>query len=1172
MSPQPTWRQQLTSTLAGPLALFGIVVLFYWKLVLTDQYTWLDTPGIASQILPWLQFQAGEWHAGRIPLWDPNSWFGQPLFGLGQPGSANPLNWLLLLVPLKNGWLRQGVLHWYFVSIHYLAALNAYALCRSLNRSRKASVVGGCVYALGGFAGSTEFPHILNSAAWTPLVFLFLLRAERGEKPWSSALLSGFFLGFGWLAGDLQTNLFVTLAAVGLWAWIFFREKRMAKLAAASVVIAFLASAFQTLPMAEYGRLSVSQNIAVDLTDSTTDSSPDVGATAAALALLGLALAWRTRQVRWLAAVGLGGLVCALGGNGLFHGALLLSIGLAPLSTFAIDLLPEAGASLWPKRVGFALAAIALVILGLAVIGFLSKVPALENRILLTALAAALAASILTGWRMQIVSARLGAAALLALILFEFASVTTYFLPNRNIPEKNQYLHQMREHSDLINYIRYLGNGSRVQYADDISYNLGDWYGIETVNTRTPSVLENVWNMRALSQRGQDFFGVRYYLGKKSANSSQVEVFQGKSGVKVFENSTAYPRAWSVHEVKTVANITQARQTFNSPAFDLKSAAILMSTAPALESCDSDDDNVEVPIHRPNYVHLKAHMTCRGMVILTDSWFPGWRATVDGAPTPILEVDGGVRGIVLDRGTHEIDMKYRPWSVFLGGAMTLFAAALVVWACGKDFAILSSVRNLVQSQNSSDARPMGTQASALWTVAGLAIVLAYFAWFAIPAYFTPLFTGDDTANLYHYWAEGWRALIRGAVIFWSTSYRPSGGVFYLGLFDLFGFHPLPFRLVSLAILCANTILMYFLTWKISQSRWVAFVASFLLAFRPDRTDVFFSTGGIFDVLAMFFYLLTLLVYVTRRESGWKWSLAVVALAVCALDSKEMAATLPLALAAYDLCCVAPKPGQWWRRLSTVTWIVAAMTVAYTLGKLHGPDSLITMEAYRPVLSWHRFTENSLAYTNALLLTHWFTSPLRLIGFWIVGSAAVFALAPRYIRWAWCCILFLPLPIAFIPLRGGCSLYLLELGWAILTAAIVAGLPEQLAARLAWKPHWRIAIPAVFVAVFCLIIGSAWKTMFNSSVPLWVPDQAATTDSIHALQSALPSVPHHSRVLFLNDPFGDKWDMKFIAALQFNDPSVEVMLKREISSQQDVNQFDYVCQSQDRLMHCTMPRH
>ncbi len=54
--------------LAGPSSLCLLVVLFYWKLVLTNQYTWMESPDVSSLVLPWLQFQAGEWHHLRFPL------------------------------------------------------------------------------------------------------------------------------------------------------------------------------------------------------------------------------------------------------------------------------------------------------------------------------------------------------------------------------------------------------------------------------------------------------------------------------------------------------------------------------------------------------------------------------------------------------------------------------------------------------------------------------------------------------------------------------------------------------------------------------------------------------------------------------------------------------------------------------------------------------------------------------------------------------------------------------------------------------------------------------------------------------------------------------------------------------------------------------------------------
>src|SRR5258708_28202815 len=108
---EPRTSARWTARLAMPGVLFAIVVLFNWKLVLTNQYTWLEGSDIATQVLPWFQFQAGEWHHGRFPLWDPSSWMGQPLIGQALPAAAYPLNWLLFLMPLKHGWMRQDVLH-----------------------------------------------------------------------------------------------------------------------------------------------------------------------------------------------------------------------------------------------------------------------------------------------------------------------------------------------------------------------------------------------------------------------------------------------------------------------------------------------------------------------------------------------------------------------------------------------------------------------------------------------------------------------------------------------------------------------------------------------------------------------------------------------------------------------------------------------------------------------------------------------------------------------------------------------------------------------------------------------------------------------------------------------------------------------------------------------------
>ncbi len=88
------------------LLLVALVLLFFWKLIFSSQFTFLDSPDLAFQVLPWYQVQALAWNAGEFPLWDPYQWTGQSLLGQMQPGAAFPLNWPLFLAPLDEGYDR----------------------------------------------------------------------------------------------------------------------------------------------------------------------------------------------------------------------------------------------------------------------------------------------------------------------------------------------------------------------------------------------------------------------------------------------------------------------------------------------------------------------------------------------------------------------------------------------------------------------------------------------------------------------------------------------------------------------------------------------------------------------------------------------------------------------------------------------------------------------------------------------------------------------------------------------------------------------------------------------------------------------------------------------------------------------------------------------------------
>jgi len=199
---------------AFPALLILICIGFFWKLVLSDQYTWLDLPDNANQVLPWFQFKAGEWHNGRIPLWDPTSGAASRCWRRVSP--EPPIDQLAAVSGPAAERVDTPVLSTLVFRAHSRsAALFCYWLCRDLKRSHAASLLSGLAFGLGGFMGTNTWPQMLNGAVWAPVVLLFFLRAMRGERPVASAAWSGVFLGIAFLSGHHQIPIFLSLAVGG---------------------------------------------------------------------------------------------------------------------------------------------------------------------------------------------------------------------------------------------------------------------------------------------------------------------------------------------------------------------------------------------------------------------------------------------------------------------------------------------------------------------------------------------------------------------------------------------------------------------------------------------------------------------------------------------------------------------------------------------------------------------------------------------------------------------------------------------------------------------------------------------------------------------------------------------------------------------------------------------
>jgi Bacterial membrane protein YfhO len=691
--------------------LFLTIAAFYWKLTLTRQFTWTRGPDLAEQVLPWFDLQAREWHAGRIPLWDPFVWVGQPLIGQAQPGVAYPLNWLLFALPLSDGHISPIALNWYYVIIHFMAAAFAYLFCRDMGRSRPASFAAGLLFALSGYLGATDWPQMMNGAVWIPLVFLFQFRALRAHRTIASAALSGMFLGIAFLSGHHQIPMFTTVAWALVWLWHLARDRRLLPAAALAVAILALTSALQTLPAYEYGHLarrwvgapeplewnqpvpySVHEHydlkpfslFGLVFPEAHLNFDPFIGVTGLTLALLAIAAYWDDRRVRLLALLGLGALVYSLGHNSVFQGLLyaitpdldkartpsaivvLMQFAAAALAAFAVDHLREDPPDPWLRRARLGLLGFGVVTVSLCFFTILSNhfTFPVDDRIILTAFIALFLAAIL----LRPAAAPIPLILLLIFELGNYGQISLLDLSDRN---RMQWLDKLYGNRDLADYLRRQPGFPRTEIAGDLfAPNWGAWNNLEMRGGKLASVTYNVLDSDFFGLTAFRMWGVAYTVADKPDERYGPEVFTAASGLKLYRRPDAFPRAWAVHELVPVKSLEESNLHISSEPEAYRRKATITAPAPKLESC-SGEDRVELIEHFADRLTIRADLACTGMVVLSDAFYPGWRARLDHRLTPIHEVNGAMRGVIVPQGSHTITMRYRPMTVYLGAALSL---------------------------------------------------------------------------------------------------------------------------------------------------------------------------------------------------------------------------------------------------------------------------------------------------------------------------------------------------------------------------------------------------------------------------------------------------------------------------------------------------------------------
>lgn len=148
--------------------------------------------------------------------------------------------------------------------------------------------------------------------------------------------------------------------------------------------------------------------------------------------------------------------------------------------------------------------------------------------------------------------------------------------------------------------------------------------------------------------------------------------------VFIYDNQYALPRAWVVH--RTVAETGDWVEQLRSLPDLAGTATVGAGFAGGASSGASDQPPTVATVtgQGPDRLAIETDIDAPGLLVISEIWYPGWVAEVNGVRQPVERVDGLLRGVRLDApGRYHINLIYAPRSVRLGNLLSMVGAAVV---------------------------------------------------------------------------------------------------------------------------------------------------------------------------------------------------------------------------------------------------------------------------------------------------------------------------------------------------------------------------------------------------------------------------------------------------------------------------------------------------------------
>lgn len=177
-----------------------------------------------------------------------------------------------------------------------------------------------------------------------------------------------------------------------------------------------------------------------------------------------------------------------------------------------------------------------------------------------------------------------------------------------------------------------------------------------------------------------DILNVKYIFLPQQISLPQLElvVHDQAKNVYAYLYKNWQPRMFPVGKVEVLSDEKEILRTLNSPRFRADSVALITSPL-EYEIAKPDSFAFTMDEYNPNTIRATLYSSSTTFLVISEMWYPRWKAYLDDQPVFLYRVNHAIRGIVLPAGKHTLVMQFDD-SIFQRAVMISWAGLLIIYA------------------------------------------------------------------------------------------------------------------------------------------------------------------------------------------------------------------------------------------------------------------------------------------------------------------------------------------------------------------------------------------------------------------------------------------------------------------------------------------------------------